>query len=181
MAWPRNTLRTLLGFLGAVIKRRTPLGGGEAPLEDIYNYVPIAGLYATSGQPNERELETIAAAGVTRVVNLAPSSVLENTVIQEREILDGLGVEYVHIPVDFKNPTESDFADFVANVEDRDAATLWVHCAANMRVSAFTYRYRRERLGVDAATARADLARVWEPFGVWKSFLARAAESRDDN
>jgi hypothetical protein len=48
---------------------------------------------------------------------------------------------------------------------------VWVHCAANMRVSAFVYRYRREILAESDAAALKDLHRVWEPFGVWKSFV----------
>ena len=48
---------------------------------------------------------------------------------------------------------------------------LWVHCAANMRLSAFMYRYRVCVLGVDKRVARSDLNKIWEPFGVWKKFV----------
>lgn len=34
---------------------------------------------------------------------------------------------------------------------------VWVHCAANMRVSAFIYRYRCTVLGEDRDTAARDL------------------------
>ena len=177
MAWPANTLKTLLGFVGAVLRRRTPLGGDGSDLTKVYNYLPIPGLFTTSGQPNERELAAIAGSGVTRVINLAPASVLENAVIEERQVLEDLGVEYLHIPVDFKNPTQRDFEQFVATVRDQPADRLWVHCAANMRVSAFTCRYRRDVLGENEAAVRADLARIWEPFGVWRAFLATGAET----
>jgi hypothetical protein len=40
-----------------------------------------------------------------------------------------------------------------------------------MRVSAFVYKYRREILGESDVTALKDLHRVWEPSGVWKSFV----------
>lgn len=125
----------------------------------------IEGLFPSSGQPSEAELQLICSAGYSVVVNLAPTSVLENSVIREAEILEQNGVNYVHLPVDFKHPTDEDFGRFVE--------ALWVHCAANMRVSAFTYRHRIEECGDDGQIARQDLQRIWEPFGVWESFIRR--------
>ena len=68
-----------------------------------------------------------------------------------------LGLEYTHIPVDFKNPTQADFDAFVAALGEHGATKVWVHCAANMRVSAFMYRYRTQQLGLADEVARADL------------------------
>jgi protein tyrosine phosphatase (PTP) superfamily phosphohydrolase (DUF442 family) len=80
---------------------------------------------------------------------------------------------YVHIPVDFANPTEEDFAAFCAAVAAAGDEPLHVHCIANYRVSAFFHRYRRAVLGMDAARARADLEAVWQPDAVWSAFIAR--------
>ena len=140
-------------------------------MSDIYNFLPIENLYATSGQPSESQFQLIHAAGYEVVVNLAPTSMLENSVVAEAHILSGLGMEYVHIPVDFKNPAEDDFGRFVTTVQNRER--VWVHCAANMRVSAFTYRYRTEVLNQDQDQAMKDLKRIWEPVGVWSEFISR--------
>ncbi len=166
-----STFRTMLGFLRSLVGRRLGLRAGREGIEGIYNYLPIEGLFVTSGQPDERQLVHIRDAGFDTVINLAPTSVLENSVVEEAEILDELGLKYVHIPVDFKDPTEDDFARFVREVSGVAPDRLWVHCAANMRVSAFTYRYRREVLKEDEAVARAGLEKIWEPLGVWKDFV----------
>ncbi len=50
--------------------------------------------------------------------------------------------------------------------------TVHVHCAANYRVSAFLFRYRRDVLGHDEALARADLDRIWTPDPIWSEFIA---------
>ena len=84
-----------------------------------------------------------------------------------------LGLTYVHIPVDFDAPTEADYAAFRAALAGGDTP-LHVHCIVNARVTAFFYRYRREQ-GVDEATARRDLERVWKPGGVWAAFVGDAA------
>ena len=116
----------------------------------------------------------LSDAGYETVINLAPTSVFEKSVIEEDRILSELKISYVHIPVDFKHPTDADFDRFVESVEDPQRGKLWVHCAANMRVSAFVYRYRVSVLGEDPAVAGADLEKIWAPFGVWKAFVGQA-------
>jgi len=167
-----NTLRTVLGFLRSVLERRTPLKAAGDSIGDIYNYLRIDDRLATSGQPNEQQFALIRDAGYGTVINPAPSSVLENSLTDEGALLEDLGIEYIHIPVDFKNPTEDDFANFVHSlVENKPDQKVWVHCAANMRVSAFVYRYRCSVLGEDEVNAGTDLRKIWEPFGVWKTFI----------
>jgi protein tyrosine phosphatase (PTP) superfamily phosphohydrolase (DUF442 family) len=63
---------------------------------------------------------------------------------------------YIHIPVDFQNPTDDDFDRFCAVMEQLKEVPAHVHCITNYRVSAFFYRYRRDVLGVGEATARAE-------------------------
>ena len=171
MAKHSSTLKTIVGFIRSVAARALPFLSRSKSLDDIYNFLAIENVYSTSGQPSEPQFQLIKDAGVELVVNLAPTSVLENSVIEEAQILNQLGLEYVHIPVDFKNPTDDDFERFVSTVRDRQ--NVWVHCAANMRVSAFTYRYRTEVLHQDAASAKADLEKIWEPVGVWAEFVKR--------
>ena len=60
---------------------------------------------------------------------------------------------YIHIPVDFQNPTDQDFEQFCAVMEQLKDDRVHVHCIANYRVSAFFYRYRRDVLGIDEAKA----------------------------
>ena len=168
-----NTLRTILGFFRSVLERRFPGLRKQDSLAGVFNYVSVSELVATSGQPDETQLVQIANAGYGTVINLAPTSVIENSVVDERGILENCGVTYIHIPVDFRNPTESEFRQFISLMDERANEPVWVNCAANMRVSAFIYRYRCSVLGHDVEEAREDLQKIWEPFGVWKEFVAR--------
>ena len=170
-----STAKTILGFLGSVLEKYTPFKISGDSVEDIYNYLEIDDNLATSGQPNEKQFVLIRDAGYQTVVNLAPNSVLENSLQNEESVLATLGLRYVHIPVDFNNPTEGDFENFVNGVQEATDQKVWVHCAANMRVSAFVYRYRCSVLGEDEQRARTDLQTIWEPFGVWKRFLSKGS------
>ncbi len=166
-----NTIKTIVGFVKSWVSRRVPIGSQNHSLTGIYNYVPIEDLFPTSGQPSEAELAEIGKAGFSTVINLAPSSVLENSVIDEEEILSAAGVNYVHLPVDFAAPSDEDFERFTNALDQVGNDKVWVHCAANMRVSAFVYRYRVTVLNQPEQEARRDLEKIWEPFGVWKGFI----------
>lgn len=143
--------------------------------EKIFNYYKIEGLFPTSGQPTAKELTMLARNGYELVINLAPNSLLEGAVILEEKILEKHDVKYIHLPVDFSNPTDEDFEKFVSAIEQNAEKKIWVHCAANMRVSAFVYRYRRDILGHQTNEIMKDLEALWTPNKVWASFLQKTS------
>lgn len=168
-----STLKTSVGFMGTFIERWLPEYFRANTLGSIFNYLPVSSMLATSGQPTESQMAAVKSAGFQRVINLAPHG-LENSLPDEASLVAGLGMEYVHIPVDFKQPSETDFSVFCRAMTEAKDQKVWVHCAANMRVSAFVYRYRTQVLHEDAAVASRDLHRIWKPFGVWTDFIARS-------
>lgn len=165
-----NTLKTACGYLATMLRKIGLLKFESKSIEHIYNYVPISNKLSTSGQPSKSELQKIKDAGFSAVINLAPHNA-ENSLDNETAIVTDLGLTYIHIPVDFRNPTVDDFGKFVEAMNSMAERNVWVHCAANMRVSAFVYKYRREILVESDVTALKDLHRIWKPSGVWKSFV----------
>ena len=153
------------------MRRKFGLSLNYKGLNQIFNYLKIGDNFSTSGQPSESDFELISQAGFQTVINLAPHNV-ENSLKDEAGLLHSLSIEYVHIPVDFFNPKEIDFRAFCDALNKRQGQKVWIHCAANMRVSAFLFRYRREQLGIDALQAKLDLNQIWEPFDYWKPFMS---------
>jgi len=145
----------------------------DAALAEIYNYRPVDQRLATSGQPTKGQLQEIAAAGFTTVINLALHDDPRYSLPDERGIVTSLGMDYIHIPVAFAAPAESDLLAFFAAMDARRDERLWVHCAANMRVSAFLGLYRVIRLGRDEESAFELLRGLWQPDAVWSDFIAR--------
>jgi protein tyrosine phosphatase (PTP) superfamily phosphohydrolase (DUF442 family) len=140
--------------------------------ETIYNWCRLDGRITTSGQPTEAQLADIQALGVRHIVNLGLHT-HEKALPDEAGSVGRLGMTYIHIPVDFQNPTDQDFEKFCSVMEQLKDVPVHVHCIANARVSAFFYRYRRDVLGMDEARARADMEEVWRPKGVWAEFVKR--------
>jgi protein tyrosine phosphatase (PTP) superfamily phosphohydrolase (DUF442 family) len=121
-------------------------------LTEIYNFIPVTESTATSGQPTEAQMSEIAAAGFKVVVNLAlPNS--DNALKDERATVLGLGMTYHNIPVVWEAPKLSDFEQFVPLMDSLAGQKVYVHCAANYRVSMFTALYAEKRWGWTRAQA----------------------------
>ena len=166
-----RTWRTTFLFFSSLVRKKLRLSSGCKRLNQIFNYLKIDDNFSTSGQPSEGDFELISQAGFKTVINLAPHNV-ENSLKDEAGLLQSLSIEYVHIPVDFFNPKEIDFRNFCDALNQLRGQKVWIHCAANMRVSAFLFRYRTEQLGVDPSRAKLDLNEIWEPFDYWRPFMS---------
>lgn len=145
----------------------------ESTLEEIYNFLPISERIGTAGQPTEAQLPAIVAAGYQVVVNLLPETSGE-ALSGEREQFEAEGLGYISIPVFWTEPTLTDLEEFFAVMETNAERRVFVHCAANMRVSAFIYLYRTLRLHVPEEEAAQDLKRIWTPNPIWQRLLQQA-------
>ena len=141
---------------------------------DIHRWRRLDKRLTTSGQPSEAQLAALAALGVRHVVNLGLHT-HEKALADEAASLARLGLGYTHIPVDFDRPTDADFARFVEAMAALAREPVHVHCIANLRVSAFLYRWQRDVLGLADPPARALIYAVWQPGGVWAAFIGDAA------
>ena len=138
-------------------------------LKDILNTIIISDKVGTSGQPSPNQFQDIANAGYTSVVNLAmPDST--DALPDEGEFVTELGMNYFHIPVPFDAPTRKHLSLFLKIMKAVDEEKVWVHCALNMRVSAFMQHYQRSVL------KRSDCEIIptlegWKLEDVWQNFL----------
>lgn len=165
--------KTILGFLFNQLKLISPAFLQSGNLKKIFNYYKVPDLFETSGQPNNKQLLSIANDGFEAVINLAPNTTIEGRIINEEDILRSNNVDYIHIPVDFNNPLDEDFNKFITALEQNKHKKIWVHCAANMRVSAFVFKYRRDVLSLSPKNIEEDLKAIWIPNKTWSSFLER--------
>jgi protein tyrosine phosphatase (PTP) superfamily phosphohydrolase (DUF442 family) len=144
----------------------------ETTLAEIYNFRMLGGSIGTSGQPAKGQFRIIRDAEFEAVINLAlPTS--DNAVADEGAIVTELGMCYVHLPVDFKAPGSQDFDTFCRLMGSFEGRRIFVHCAANMRVSAFLFLYRVLYQDAGLKEAKQDLHAIWQPDTVWSGFLER--------
>jgi protein tyrosine phosphatase (PTP) superfamily phosphohydrolase (DUF442 family) len=154
-----------------------PVKSSVASVSEIYSFRAISERLGTAGQPTESQFPAIRRAGFEAVINLAlPTS--DNALANEGSIVTGLGMSYVHIPVDFKSPTSQDFQAFSRVMGAFEGRPVFVHCAANMRVSAFVFLYRVLHRQVPVSEAERDLHAIWEPDEVWSRFIQKQLASK---
>lgn len=134
------------------------------------NVVPISSRLVTSGQPTAEALSKLAAQGFGAVIYLAPPTV-SDAVSGEADIVRRQGLEFVNIPIDFGNPTESDFQSFVTAMNRLAERKVLVHCQVNMRASSLTFLYRVIVGREDPQQAYESVAKVWSPSGPWKRLI----------
>jgi protein tyrosine phosphatase (PTP) superfamily phosphohydrolase (DUF442 family) len=143
---------------------------------DIVAWRRLSARLTTSGQPSETQLAAIKALAVTHVINLGLHT-HEKALPDEAGCVRALGMTYIHIPVDFDHPTDADFERFRSAMQDLTGKTVHVHCIANLRVSAFLYRYYRDEPGASEQDAKTHMDSIWRPGGAWARFLDDKAGS----
>ena len=136
-----NPLKTIFNFLKLSINRYLGINTMGDKLENIFNYLKLSNLIATGGQPTENQLSLTKNSGYQVVINLAlPTS--ENALSDEKASVESLGMKYINIPIDFNNPTVENFDCFCEVMQEHQQQPLFIHCAGNLRISAFMYLYR---------------------------------------
>jgi protein tyrosine phosphatase (PTP) superfamily phosphohydrolase (DUF442 family) len=148
-------------------------------LTGILHFRAISPRLGTAGQPTAAQFAMIREAGYEVVVNLAlPTS--DNALVNEGSLVTGLGMAYVHIPVDFARPTAADFEAFAGVLDAFRSRRIFVHCAMNMRVSAFVFLYRVLRGEATRGEAWHDLKAIWEPDPTWARFIEELLSAGGD-
>lgn len=131
-------------------------------LNSIYNFLEVSETIATAGHPTSEQFQSIADAGYQTLINLAPSNVSQ-AVPNEDEIVQAAGMNYVHLPVNWQKPSLDEWDAFVQAMESHKDKKIFIHCQANMRVSAFVMLYRHIKLGVALEEAKVPMLQIWNP------------------
>ena len=140
--------------------------------QNIFNYKQINKNIITGGQPTAEQLQAAAAEGFETVINLATLNP-RYSLPDEGGLVQSLGMQYVHIPVDWEAPQKQDFAAFEQALATAVHHKTLIHCAANYRVTAFYSLYAMKHLGWSDADADELMAFVWKPgeFPIWDRFV----------
>ena len=127
----------------------------------------------SSGQLSARDIAQLPALGIEVVINLAPPT-SSNALPGEAELITKQGIAYIQIPVLWEKPQLSQLEQFFGIMRLCENHKVWVHCAKNMRVSAFIYLYRKLCRGEEEEAASQPMKKVWVPNKVWQAFISHA-------
>ncbi|MEX1197178.1 MAG: protein tyrosine phosphatase family protein [Pseudohongiellaceae bacterium] len=150
----------------------------QSSLQDILNYREYSPTFASAGQPTAGQFEAIRDAGFERVVYIAFTS-NDNALPNADQRVSELGMDYLHIPVEWNDPQPRDYYIFADAMQRDPGMKTLLHCQVNARATAFSFLYRVLHDDVSVAEAKADMNTVWQPNETWRDFIFTVLEEND--
>ncbi len=167
---PTTTLhRFFLAFIGSMTLLGSAAASAQMEAElPTMNFHRINERLATGGRLLEGGAAALKEQGVTVVINLRDDS----TNAEEAQFVEQ-GIQWINIPVVWRNPENENFARFSEVMREHQDANVLVQCSSNYRASALTYLYQVVVEGVPDEEARQDVLAIWDPStnSTWTEFL----------
>lgn len=141
-------------------------------MREIHNYFEFVGPIGTAGQPQPQQFEHIALGGFHSVINLSMPDA-GYAIPHEGALVTLTGMNYFHIPVPFEAPEAEHLDLFLRLMKTLGDDHVFIHCGANMRVSAFMFHYLQRVRGWTPEQATSPVLAAWLPRmdPVWRRFL----------
>lgn len=134
-----------------------------------------------AGQPDPDGVQALYTLGVKSVLNSRTQPEMDKAGFDERAVVEGLGMSYVHLPWNGADQLSDDVLDRTREfLRDAPRPALY-HCASANRVGAGWIAYRVLDEGVDFETALAEGRtiglRTEDYVGKVRDYVARRAEA----
>ncbi|HIP61682.1 MAG TPA: hypothetical protein EYG98_03920 [Sulfurovum sp.] len=136
---------------------------------------PIHKNLMTSALPQESDFSLMADDGYEIVISMCQSED-SLTLDNEDAMVTNAGMKYLHLPVDYYEPTMMDYTllrDILNTIADKK---VWLHCTKNYRVSAFMYLYNILERGADRQMAKMSMNSIWKPTDAWENMIEETLE-----
>jgi len=143
----------------------------EQSLAQIPTFSVIHEHLFSSAQPSIEQLKLIKEYGCSTVINLALSNAPNHIENEDRICLD-LGLNYIHIPIDWETPSSEQcllVLDLIDHLVQNEI--VWIHCTKNDRSSCLMYVYRQFYMNMDIPTSQDLLHEIWEPNETWTGLI----------
>jgi protein tyrosine phosphatase (PTP) superfamily phosphohydrolase (DUF442 family) len=134
---------------------------------------------ASAAQPTTDQFRHLKEEGWEAVVNISPPST-RNALKEEAAIVEGLGLDYVHFPVDCSNLRSLHYLTFRGIMRGLEGKRVLVHCGGNIKSSNLIYMYQVLELGVPEAEAFATLKTIQNPEPKWFDYFEAMGMSKGE-
>lgn len=169
--WNKTSNKFILLFAGSVILIGSGIAGAQMDSPHsgpVMNYHRVNDRLVTGGHLLEGGQAALKQQGVDVVIDLRDDSPPD-----EQEQFGEQGIEWINIPVEWRDPKKADFDRFSEAMREHQDDHVLVQCAANYRASAMTYLYRVVVEKVPEDEAAVDLYAVWDPNDndTWREYV----------
>ena len=143
-------------------------------MEVIKNFIQLTDNFGTAGQPTEKQFKLVAESGYKHVINLGMPD-HPHAVADEGKLVSELGMNYIHIPVQFDNPSKEQVKLFCNIMSLIRTERVFIHCIMNYRVSAFMYHYLSKVEKLSDKDSKSIMFNYWELDPVWEELMSWTA------
>ena len=167
----RSLYKTFLVVFGSLSLLSGGLAGAQmdsAHSGPVMNYHRVNDRLVTGGHLLDGGTSALAEQGVKVAIDLR-----DDPPSGESERFAEQGIEWINIPVEWRDPKKEDFERFSETMSEHQNDHVLVQCAANYRASAMTYLYRVVVENVPDDEATEDLHAVWNPDenDTWREYI----------
>ncbi len=118
-------------------------------------------LLSTAGQPTAEHFDWLKAEGYEAIINISTPTA-KNFVSDEPRLVMEKGMAYVHVPVDCSALAPDHYRLVSGVLKSVAGKKVLLHCAGNVKASAFAHIFRVKELGHDPEALRTELRqREW--------------------
>ncbi|MBI9071028.1 MAG: protein tyrosine phosphatase family protein [Melioribacteraceae bacterium] len=139
-------------------------------LNSIFKFHKINNFISIAGQPGKTEFKTVAANKFDLVINIRTDEEMDS-LFDEKNIVESLGMKYFQINMSLDNPREDSFHRFYELLTQHNGKKIFIHCKANKRVSAFTAAYLIIKNKISEPDGFNLIYNIWEPTDNWLKFI----------
>lgn len=125
---------------------------------------------ASGAQPTIDQLIDLKNDGYEVVVNISTSSA-RNALKNEAEIVEKLGLYYVHFPVDCSDLQPIHYKTFEGIMNGLASKKVFVHCGGNIKSSNLIHMYQVLLEGKDEKESFEILTRIQSPETKWFEYF----------
>lgn len=135
-------------------------------IPEIINYYEYNNQLAAGGQPTVEQLQLLKQKGFDVVINLSPASA-KNALHNEHQVVENLGMDYIHFPVDCSNLREIHYLTVSALLNSLEGKKVFMHCGGNIKTSNLIHMYQVLEKNMDELLSLATLKKIQNPEDKW--------------
>jgi protein tyrosine phosphatase (PTP) superfamily phosphohydrolase (DUF442 family) len=141
-------------------------------MNPISNYYAYSEILSAGGQPTTDQLELLKKQGTELIINISPVSA-KNALPDEHHLVEQLGMDYIHFPVDCANLRSEQYNTFRSLMTAAEGRKTFVHCGGNIKTSNLIHMFHVLEKGMEEAESLKVLRKIQVPEYKWFAYFKK--------
>lgn len=136
----------------------------------IANFYQYSSNLAAGAQPIVDQFIDLKNDDFEVIINISPVSA-GNSMHNEADVVEKLGLDYIHFPVDCSNLRPIHYKTFEGIMNGVSKKKVFVHCGGNIKSSNLIHMYDVLANGMDETSSLSTLLKIQRPENKWFEYF----------